>query len=77
MFNFKFLRKMNLKRTQQVEAQGVKKLDSFKGFQELNSKELRKVEGGKGDGYPFFELTGVLDGIRHNTHLYLFGLKVF
>lgn len=30
----------------QVEAQGVKKLDSFKGFQELNSKELREVEGG-------------------------------
>ena len=29
----------------QVEAQGVKKLDSFKGFQELNSKELREVEG--------------------------------
>ena len=31
---------MNLKRTQQVEAQGVKKLDSFKGFQELNIKEF-------------------------------------
>lgn len=58
----------------QVEAQGAKKLDSFKGFQELNSKELREVEGG--DGYPFFKLTGVLDGIRHNTHLYLFGLKI-
>ena len=40
MFNFKFLRKMNLKRNQQVEAQGVKKLDNFKGFQELNSKEF-------------------------------------
>ena len=37
---------MTLKRTQQVEAQGVKKLDSFKGFQELNSKELKEVEGG-------------------------------
>lgn len=40
MFNFKFLRKMNLKRTQQVEAQGAKKLDSFKGFPELNTKEF-------------------------------------
>ena len=30
----------------QVEAQGAKKFDSFKGFQELNSKELRKIEGG-------------------------------
>ena len=37
---------MTLKRTQQVETQGVKKLDSFKDFQELNSKELREVEGG-------------------------------
>ena len=46
MFNFKFLRKMNLKRTQQVEAQGVKKLDSFKGFETLNSKELQGIEGG-------------------------------
>ena len=46
MFNFKFLRKMNLKRTQQVEAQGVKKLDSFKGFETLNSKELQEIEGG-------------------------------
>ena len=55
----------------------MKKLDNFKGFQELNAKELREVEGGEGDGYPFFKLTGVLDGIRHNTHLYLFGLKVF
>ena len=46
MFNFKFLRKMNLKRTQQVEAQGVKKLDNFKGFETLNSKQLQEIEGG-------------------------------
>jgi len=37
---------MTLKRTQQVEAQGVKKLDSFKGFETLNSKELQGIEGG-------------------------------
>jgi len=37
---------MTLKRTQQVEAQGVKKLDSFKGFETLNSKELQEIEGG-------------------------------
>jgi len=30
----------------QVEAQGVKKLDSFKGFETLNSKELQEIEGG-------------------------------
>ena len=30
----------------QVEAQGVKKLDSFKGFQELNVQELQEIEGG-------------------------------
>ncbi|ACU92653.1 hypothetical protein Coch_1098 [Capnocytophaga ochracea DSM 7271] len=39
---------MTLKRTQQVEAQGVKKLDSFKGFETLNSKELQGIEGGCG-----------------------------
>ena len=27
----------------QVEAQGVKKLDSFKGFQELNVQELQEI----------------------------------
>lgn len=31
---------------QQVEAQGAKKLDSFKGFETLNSKELQEIEGG-------------------------------
>ena len=30
----------------QVEAQGAKKLDSFKGFQELNVQELQEIEGG-------------------------------
>ena len=33
---------------QQVEAQGVKKLDSFKGFETLNSKQLQEIEGGAG-----------------------------
>ena len=28
---------------QQVEAQGAKKLDSFKGFQELNVQELQEI----------------------------------
>ena len=63
MFNFKFLRKMNLRRTQQVEAQGAKKLDSFKGFQELNSKELREVDGG-------LNIFGIIerDGTRPKGH---------
>lgn len=30
----------------QVEAQGVKKLDSIKGVQALNMQELKEVEGG-------------------------------
>jgi len=30
----------------QVEAQGAKKFDSFKGFQELNVQELQEIEGG-------------------------------
>lgn len=28
----------------QVEAQGAKKLDSFKGFETLNSKQLQEIE---------------------------------
>lgn len=57
MFNFKFLRKMNLKRTQQVEAQGAKKLDTFKGFETLNSKQLQEIEGGSwiGDAWNFIK----------------------
>lgn len=43
----------------QVEAQGVKKLDSFKGFETLNSKELQEIEGGSwiGDAWNFMFLT--------------------
>lgn len=42
---------------QQVEAQGVKKLDSFKGFETLNSKELQEIEGGSwiGDAWNFIK----------------------
>ena len=42
---------------QQVEAQGVKKLDSFKGFQELNVQELQEIEGGSwiGDAWDFLK----------------------
>ncbi|WP_304296425.1 ComC/BlpC family leader-containing pheromone/bacteriocin [Capnocytophaga leadbetteri] len=41
----------------QVEAQGVKKLDSFKGFETLNSKELQEIEGGSwiGDAWNFIK----------------------
>ena len=46
MLHFNKLNKMTKSINKQVEAQGAKKFDSFKGFQELNSKELRKVEGG-------------------------------
>ena len=46
----------------QVEAQGVKKLDSFKGFETLNSKELQEIEGGSwiGDAWNFIKNTFVL-----------------
>ena len=42
---------------QQVEAQGVKKLDSFKGFETLNSKQLQEIEGGSwiGDTWNFIK----------------------
>ena len=42
---------------QQVEAQGVKNLDSFKGFETLNSKELQEIEGGSwiGDTWNFIK----------------------
>lgn len=30
----------------QVEVQGIKKLDSVKGVQALDAKELREIEGG-------------------------------
>ena len=47
----------------QVEAQGVKKLDSFKGFQELNAKELQEIDGG-------LNIFGIIerDGTRAKGH---------
>ena len=47
----------------QVEAQGVKKLDSFKGFQELNAKELQEIDGG-------LNIFGIIerDGTRPKGH---------
>lgn len=41
----------------QVEAQGAKKFDSFKGFQELNVQELQEIEGGSwiGDAWDFLK----------------------
>lgn len=41
----------------QVKAQGAKKLDSFKGFETLNSKQLQEIEGGSwiGDAWNFIK----------------------
>lgn len=51
------LNKMTKSINKQVEAQGVKKLDSFKGFETLNSKELQEIEGGSwiGDAWNFIK----------------------
>ncbi len=35
---------MTNKLTKQVEVQGMKKLDSIKGVQALNAKELKEIE---------------------------------
>lgn len=49
-------------------------------FVYLSQNELMQVEGGA-DGVTLFSfvLTGVLDGVKHNTecHLTLFGKKIF
>lgn len=49
-------------------------------FVYLSPNELMHVEGGS-DGITLFSfiLTGVLDGVKHNTecHLILFGKKIF
>jgi bacteriocin-like protein len=49
-------------------------------FVQLSQKELMQVVGGT-DGVTLFSLvlTGVLDGVKHNTecHLTLFGKKIF
>ncbi|WP_427846850.1 class IIb bacteriocin, lactobin A/cerein 7B family [Capnocytophaga sputigena] len=37
---------MNKKNPTSRRAQGAKKLDSFKGFETLNSKQLQEIEGG-------------------------------
>ncbi|WP_172917828.1 hypothetical protein [Capnocytophaga canis] len=37
---------MTNKLTKQVEVQGMKKLDSIKGVQALDAKELREIDGG-------------------------------
>ena len=52
----------------------MKRLNSFKGVT-LKVEELRNVEGG---GNPaILKLTGVLDGVPHNTHLYFFKWRIF
>lgn len=50
------------------------------GFVILSQNEMMQVEGGA-DGIALFSftLTGVLDGVKHNTefHLTPFGKKIF
>lgn len=49
-------------------------------FEQLSESELIHIDGGS-DGVTLFSfiLTGVLDGVKHNTecHLILFGKKIF
>ncbi|TBH76571.1 hypothetical protein [Aquirufa nivalisilvae] len=49
-------------------------------LQELNANEIKIITGGSEEAVLFsFVLTGVLDGIKHNTecHLTLFGKRIF
>lgn len=57
----------------QVEVQGTKKLDSIRGIQELKLDEMKEIQGGAS----ILRLTGILDGIRGNTHLYFFKWRIF
>jgi hypothetical protein len=57
-----------------LNSKKMRNLSSFKGVT-LNTEELRQIEGG--GNIPILRLTGVLDGIPHNTHLYFFKWRIF
>lgn len=44
------------------------------GVEEMGVEELKQIDGGS---ISIIRITGVLDGIKHNTHLYLFGIRIF
>jgi len=53
----------------------MKKLDlNALGVEEMNVNEVMTIDGGS---ISIIRITGVLDGIKHNTHLYLFGIRIF
>lgn len=47
-------------------------LEKF-GVQELNAQEQKKAKG----GFSILRITGVLDGIKNNTNVYLFGFRIY
>ncbi|ATA74722.1 hypothetical protein ACILDT_07175 [Capnocytophaga canis] len=54
---------MTNKLTKQVEVQGMKKLDSVKGVQALDTKELKEVEGGGIGPLGWFVVGAIVGGI--------------
>jgi len=49
------------------------KLNNEKLLTELSKNEMIQTNG----GVKIIVITGVLDGIKHNTHMYIFGHKIF
>ncbi len=48
-------------------------LDAW-GVVKMNENEIKSIDGGS---ISIIRITGVLDGIKHNTHMYLFGIRIF
>jgi len=46
-------------------------LNSY-GVQEMDANEIKNLDG----GFSIIKITGVLDGIKHNTEVYVFGFRV-
>ncbi len=53
----------------------MEKLDlNALGVEEMNAVGMKETDGGS---ISILRITGVLDGIKHNTHVYLFGIRIF
>lgn len=49
-------------------------------MKKFNKQQLASIVGGRqedGDGVKVISITGLNDGIKGNTHLYIFGIRIF
>lgn len=48
-------------------------------MKKFNKQQLATIVGGRedGEGVKVISLTGLNDGIKGNTHLYIFGIRIF